>query len=86
MFKVYDSILMALSAVGEFGGDAFFDRFKGWESMQSLWDINIAAIDGEDAHDRDIWGVEACGSGGGVEPMTSAAGDVGGQGDRRCCT
>jgi hypothetical protein len=29
MFKVYDSILMALSAVGEFGGDAFFDRFKG---------------------------------------------------------
>jgi len=83
MRKVYDSILMALSAVGEFGGDGFFDRFKGWESVQSLWESNIAAIDGEDAHDLCLWGVEACG--GGVEPMTSAAGDVvAGQGDRRC--
>ena len=25
----YDSILMALSAVGELGGDAFFERFRG---------------------------------------------------------
>lgn len=86
---------MALSAVGELGGEAFFDRFSGWESVQSDCESNIAAIDGSDAHVLDMWGVDACG-GGGVAPMTSAidgdkfedkVGGHGGHGDRRvCCT
>ena len=87
---IYDSILIVISVGGEFGGDGFLDKFKGWESVTSFWDIKIVCLVFDVGDDvNDLVKCEFCCEDG-FEPMTSAAccGDirfVGEHGDRRWC-